>query len=136
MKQSRWVPAVALALVVGLFPVADAAAGEQGQGQAPVVQAPERGILGQYIVVVKPDADPRSVAAVAGAEPRHVYSAALNGFAAALTPGQLTALQHNRSVDYIERTPRSAASPPRPTQRGESTALTSTACRLAAPSPT
>jgi subtilisin family serine protease len=107
MKRFRGASAIVLALVVGLFPLAAAAAGEQeqgqGQGQAPVVQAPEQGIPGQYIVLVKRGADPRSVAGVAGVSPRHVYTAALNGFAAALNQGQLTALQHNPNVDYIEQ---------------------------------
>jgi subtilisin family serine protease len=57
---------------------------------------------GQYIVVLKEGADPRSVAAVAGIHPRHVYTAALDGFAATLNAGQLTALRHNPAVDFIE----------------------------------
>jgi subtilisin family serine protease len=65
--------------------------------------APGRGIEGHYIVVLKEGADPRSVAAVAKADPRHVYTAALNGFAAELNQGQLNALQNNPSVDYIEQ---------------------------------
>jgi subtilisin family serine protease len=42
------------------------------------------------------------VAAIAGVEPSHVYTAALNGFSAELNAGQLNALQHNPNVDYIE----------------------------------
>ncbi|HYW13124.1 MAG TPA: S8 family peptidase [Longimicrobium sp.] len=57
---------------------------------------------GQYIVVLKQGADPRSVAAVAGIHPRHVYTAALTGFAATLSPGQLNALRHLPAVDFIE----------------------------------
>jgi len=57
---------------------------------------------GQYIVVLKDDADPRAVAAVAGVHPRHVYTAALTGFAATLNPGQLTALRHLPAVQFIE----------------------------------
>ena len=70
---------------------------------APVLAAGERGIEGQYIVVVREGADPRSVAAVAGVSPRYVYTAALNGFAATLNAGQLNALQHNASVEVIEQ---------------------------------
>ncbi|MEX2283111.1 MAG: protease inhibitor I9 family protein [Gemmatimonadota bacterium] len=40
--------------------------------------------------------------AITGINPRFVYTAALNGFAATLNAGQLNALQHNRAVDYIE----------------------------------
>jgi subtilisin family serine protease len=35
--------------------------------------------------------------------PRYVYTAALNGFAAELNQGQLNALQHSKSVAYIEQ---------------------------------
>jgi subtilisin family serine protease len=70
---------------------------------APVhAAAPGRGIGGSYIVVLKEGADPRSVAAVAQADPRHVYTAALNGFSAELNRGQLNALQNNPAVAYIE----------------------------------
>jgi len=61
-----------------------------------------RAVEGRYIVVLKEGADPRSVAALAGAEPRHIYESALNGFAASLNAGQLNALQHNPSVEYVE----------------------------------
>ncbi|HEX2093018.1 MAG TPA: S8 family peptidase [Longimicrobiaceae bacterium] len=72
---------------------------------APVLAASEngQGIPGQYIVVLKDGADPRSVAAVAGVSPKYIYTAALNGFAGALNAGQLNALQHNPSVAYIEQ---------------------------------
>jgi subtilisin family serine protease len=64
--------------------------------------APGKGIDGQYIVVLNDGANPRSVAAVAGVTPRYVYEAALDGFAATLNAGQLTALQHNPNVKFIE----------------------------------
>jgi hypothetical protein len=51
---------------------------------------------------VREGADPRSVAAIAQVEPSHVYTAALNGFAAELNHGQLTALLHNPNVEYVE----------------------------------
>jgi subtilisin family serine protease len=53
--------------------------------------------------VLKHGANPRSVAAIAGVNPRHAYMAALTGFAAGLNQGQLAALQHNPNVDYIEQ---------------------------------
>jgi subtilisin family serine protease len=54
------------------------------------------------VVVLNPGANPASVAAVAGVRPSHVYTAALTGFAAALSPGQVTALRHNPAVAYVE----------------------------------
>jgi subtilisin family serine protease len=59
-------------------------------------------VYGSYIVVLKDGADSRSVAAIAGVRPNHVYEAALNGFAAELTQGQLNALRRNPNVDYVE----------------------------------
>jgi len=55
-----------------------------------------------YIVVLKDGANPRSVAALLGINPSHVYTAALQGFAARLSQGQLNALQHNPAVAYVE----------------------------------
>jgi subtilisin family serine protease len=55
----------------------------------------------QYIVVLKAGASARAAAAAVGASPVHTYSAALNGFAARLNAGQLTALRNNSHVDYI-----------------------------------
>jgi subtilisin family serine protease len=69
---------------------------------APLLQAGAGAIEGSYIVVVNEGADPRSVAAVAGVNPRYVYTAALNGFAAELNQGQVNALLHNPNVAYVE----------------------------------
>ena len=72
--------------------------------EAPVFSAAAgRAIEGSYMVVLNDGADARSVAAVAGVNPRFVYSAALNGFAGTLNAGQLNALQHNPNVKYIEQ---------------------------------
>ncbi|MBW3570651.1 MAG: protease inhibitor I9 family protein, partial [Gemmatimonadetes bacterium] len=71
---------------------------------APLHQAASgRGIQDAYIVVLNEGADPRSVAAVAGVSPSHVYTAALNGFAATLNAGQLNALRHNPAVAFVEQ---------------------------------
>ncbi|WP_420129999.1 S8 family peptidase [Longimicrobium sp.] len=78
-------------------------AAAHADGGAPLLAATGRGLDGQYIVVLKEGADPRSVAAVAGVSPRHVYTAALNGFAAGLNAGQLNALRKNPSVEYVEQ---------------------------------
>ncbi|HEX5727580.1 MAG TPA: S8 family peptidase [Longimicrobiaceae bacterium] len=72
-------------------------------GKAPLrAAAPGKAIEGSYIVVLKEGANPRSVAAIAGVEPVHVYTSALNGFSATLNHGQLNALQHNPNVEYVE----------------------------------
>jgi subtilisin family serine protease len=70
---------------------------------APLLAAGANGVEGRYLVILKEGADPASVAAVAGATPRHTYTSAINGFAATLNGGQLTALRHNPSVEYIEQ---------------------------------
>ena len=59
-------------------------------------------VYGSYIVVLKDGANPRSVAAIMGIRPNHVYEVALNGFAATLNDGQLNALRRNPNVEYIE----------------------------------
>ena len=70
---------------------------------APVRLAASGGVRDAYLVVLNAGADPRSVAAVAGAAPTHVYTHAVNGFAATLNSGQLNALQHNPNVAWIEQ---------------------------------
>ena len=97
-----------LLLPIALAACADEAinpvAQEEIAAPAPLLSAaPGQGIDGSYIVVLKEGADPRSVAAVAGVNPRYVYTAALNGFAGALNAGQLNALRHNPNVAYIEQ---------------------------------
>ncbi|HEU0013955.1 MAG TPA: S8 family peptidase [Longimicrobium sp.] len=95
MKQSY---AAALALL------ALAACADQQPTSSAARTAPVRSVAadGKYIVVLEEGANPRSVAAIAGINPTHVYTAALTGFAAELNAGQLNALQHNPSVDYVE----------------------------------
>jgi len=68
----------------------------------PVADVKGKPIPGQYIVTLKTDENPRSVAAIAGVSPRWVYEHAVNGFTAQLNRGQLNALQHNRAVEAIE----------------------------------
>jgi subtilisin family serine protease len=57
---------------------------------------------GSYIVVLKEGGNPLAVAAVSGVTPSHVYTNALNGFAAVLNEGQLNALRNMPHVDYVE----------------------------------
>lgn len=74
---------------------------DAGADLAPLYSV-EGGSGNSYIVVLNEGANPRSVAAIAGVDPAFVYTAALTGFAATLNQGQLTALQHNPNVAYIE----------------------------------
>ena len=75
--------------------------------QAPVIAVtPTAGvhpIADAYIVQLRPAADPRGVAASVQASPRHVYDAAVTGFAANLNPGQLRALSRHPDVQLIEQ---------------------------------
>jgi aqualysin 1 len=92
--------------------VAVAAALGACSADAPTVTAPAqptasasraaRAIPGQYIVVLKEGADPRSVLAVSGIREKHLYTAAIRGFSAGLNQGQLNALRHNPSVAYVQ----------------------------------
>lgn len=96
--------AAALAACADQSPTLDGGPATASAGAAPLHSAsPGRGIDGQYIVVLRSGADPRSVAAVAGVSPRHVYTAALTGFSATLTGGQVNALRHNPNVRYVEQ---------------------------------
>ena len=92
----------AVALLAACSDTGTAPATAGMDGAAPVLSASANRIDGSYLVVLKDGANPRSVAAIAQVEPTFVYDAAVNGFAATLNRGQLTALQHNPSVAYIE----------------------------------
>jgi len=65
----------------------------------PGVQA----IPGSYLVQLRTGADPRGVAAAVQAQPRHVWQAAVNGFAADLNDGQVRALSRHPDVQVIEQ---------------------------------
>lgn len=104
MTRFRSLPLAALALAAACSeaPRTPLSPGGGATVPAPLLSVAGRQIPGSYIVVVKDGADPTSVAAVAGVGPKFVYTAALNGFAADLNAGQLTALQHNPNVSYVE----------------------------------
>jgi subtilisin family serine protease len=99
----RFRPLAAAAFLTALAACSDQAGTPVATDPTLVRSAAGGAIPGSYVVVLNEDADPRSVAAVAGVSPRYVYTAALTGFAAELNAGQLNALQHNPNVDYIEQ---------------------------------
>jgi serine protease len=94
--------AAAAVVLAGCQDASDPTSTARAPGGAPLLSAGARAVPGQYVVVLAEGANPRSVAAVAGVNPRYVYTAALNGFAATLNAGQLNALQHNPHVAYVE----------------------------------
>jgi subtilisin family serine protease len=101
MKRLISLIALVLILALNVSFSAPAAAATARPGAAPISTAAPKAIPDHYIVVLKDGADPRAVAAISGITPAHVYTAALNGFAAQLNQGQLNALQHHPGVAYI-----------------------------------
>lgn len=94
--------ALSLALLGACLVTPTAFTAERSASTRPVLPAHGPTLPNRYIVVLKAGGNPRSVAAVMGVQPTHVYTAALSGFAAELNAGQLNALQHNPHVSYIE----------------------------------
>ncbi|MGW1140704.1 S8 family peptidase [Streptomyces zhihengii] len=93
--------AVALPLALALTPAVAAAESPAplvGVAQAPAAQE----IEGRYIVTLKADADPAGLLKARSLKARHVYEDVINGFAADLTPAQLTRLRGDARVASIE----------------------------------
>jgi subtilisin family serine protease len=96
--------AAVLLLPLGLTgPAAAAPAG--ATATSPAAPAAERGkpIPDHYVVTLRDGAEPRGVARRHAADPRYLYTSALNGFAAELNPGQLRALQNDEDVVAVEQ---------------------------------
>src|SRR5688500_10163563 len=94
---------LAVASLAALAACADQSAGPiAATGEAPVLSS-ANAVEGQYIVVLNEGANARSVAAIAGVTPRHVYTTAVNGFSASLNAGQLRAIQNNPAVAFVEQ---------------------------------
>jgi len=76
-----------------------------GDGVAEVPAGAKIGapIAGRYIVTVDPGVAPASVAQAAGARPRALFTHAIDGFVADLSPAQLAALARDPSVERIEQ---------------------------------
>jgi subtilisin family serine protease len=104
----RFRPLAATTLLVALAACSDQASSPLSPSTsrpspAPVRLAAGNGIAGSYLVVLKEGSNARSVAQVAKADARHVYSRVLNGFSARLTGAQLEALRNDPNVAYIEQ---------------------------------
>ena len=101
------------ALLLGLAVAVSACSGEGASPAAPEkAAAPQaapllalspgaQAIQDAYIVVLRDGADPRAVAAAAGVAPKFVYSV-ISGFAGTMTAAQVSGLQRNPQVAYIE----------------------------------
>jgi subtilisin family serine protease len=95
------ISALALALVVVSFGVASPAAASAPKAVAP---AAAKGVVpGQYIVTLRPGVKAAGFLASSGIATKNVYDAALNGFSAKLSLGQLAALKRNPNVVRIEQ---------------------------------
>jgi subtilisin family serine protease len=72
----------------------------------PVLRAATDGVPGQYIVTLKDQPGIQSARTLTDdleITPRHVFSAAINGFSASLSADQVSTLAHNPSVARIEQ---------------------------------
>ncbi len=98
---TTFVPVTALALSLATPAVVNAA--PPAAPHHPVVAAPGHAVPGRYIVTVAADSDPRGLVKALAISPRFVYTAAVNGFAADLNAGQLTALRRSSHVVRIEQ---------------------------------
>jgi len=110
MKSIRLSPAVWMVLALAACADPPSPVASRAADAAPLLSAaPDRAVPGRYIVVLEEDVEPRAVAAAAGVHPRHVYTAALTGFAADLNAGQLNAVRHHPAVAYVEQDQRAEA---------------------------
>jgi subtilisin family serine protease len=99
----RFIVPFSLAVLLAVPSLSTQAASPGTTTQSPSPPAKGKPIADQYIVVLKQSADAEVVANAIGAQPKHLYRAALKGFTAKLTARQLDALKHNPQVDYIEQ---------------------------------
>ncbi|MDT0344615.1 S8 family peptidase [Streptomyces litchfieldiae] len=95
-------------------PPVTATIGTPGAEPAPLLRTADP-IPGQYIVTLSEDVTPDTAIerAVPGVEPLFTYDSALNGFAAKLTPEQLTAVRALPGVTAVEEDGHATAEPVR-----------------------
>ena len=101
-RARRTVVALLLLPALGLTGLGAASAAAPDDPGAKVTRTTGQQLPGAWIVTLKEGADPRGVARRHAADPKHVYSAALNGFAATLNAGQVRALQNDDDVVALE----------------------------------
>ncbi|MFF5718800.1 S8 family peptidase [Streptomyces buecherae] len=114
MKRSR-LAAVLLATPLVVLPAATgAASAAPSEPSAPMVAvqkaAPGQAVQGSYIVTLKSGVTAKSLARAKGLNTQYVFSKVLNGFAAKLTAGQLSALRANPAVRAIEENQKATVS--------------------------
>ncbi|UYQ62522.1 S8 family peptidase [Streptomyces peucetius] len=105
--------ALALAVPLALVPAVGSAAPAPEPASAALITVADapaaQEIKGHYIVTLKEGVDPVGLAKATSVRARHVYEEVLNGFAAELTPGRLTALRRDSRVLSIEEDQKVAA---------------------------
>ncbi|MGP3637123.1 S8 family peptidase [Streptomyces sp. 24-1644] len=97
--RARWAPA-ALLLVIPLTGSTPATA-DTGPTAVPVRQS-DRAVVGQYIVTLAPELAPDAMEEKFGVRPLFTYRSILNGFAAALSPAQLSTVRAIPGVESVE----------------------------------
>jgi aqualysin 1 len=100
---SRHLPWLALSLAVAACVDHHPTSPKETPGLEVPDPAAGRTLPDHYIVVLSDGADPAAVATSVGASPRFVYTSALTGFAAELSPVQLARLRQVPSVQRIQK---------------------------------
>ncbi len=95
--------AIALFVFANLFVATQASAGNPDPNAKPVAAVRGKLIPNRYIVTLQPGKQVRAVAAIAKIEPDMIFTDALNGFVATLTPAQAHALGRNPAVAAVEQ---------------------------------
>jgi subtilisin family serine protease len=95
--------AIAVFVFVNLFITTQAFAGNPNPNAKPAAAVRGKLIPNRYIVTLKPGQQVRAVAAIAKIEPDMIFTDALNGFVATLTPAQAHALGRNPAVAAVEQ---------------------------------
>lgn len=108
----RLIARVATAALLALAPVAAGTASAAAPEPTPVpLQTSANAVPGEYIVTLDKGVDAAKLAEKLKLKPRHVYSSAINGFAAPLTPLQLDIVRVSTGVKAVEENTKVASVP-------------------------